>query len=494
MKRNFFLAFMLMALALPVMAQGSGFPPRHRFPGAPGGPGGPGGLGGGGDGPGGGGGSDLTAPKGATYTLSDGSSVTKNGETISNEEADYNVVQVTKGTLTLNGCTLQKTGDTSTSGGDATSFYGTNASAFVSGSAGFLVMDGCTINSTADGANGVFAYNGGTATLDSITIYNNSVRSRGLHATHGGIIHATNIDITTCAETSSTIATDRGGGYVYVTGGTSTAKGRRSAVLYSTGTIEATGLTGVSEQGEIADVEGDNHVVMTSCDMTAGSSERGLMMLQSGSGDAEGSNAYITATSCTLTTTDSAAPLCEVPTLNNGTLNLTDCRLSVASGTLMYVDYNTQWKTYGGTGTLNLATTKGSWVYEGNVKADSYSNVNVNVGTNVTWNGANNPDNAAKTADVVVNEGGVWVLTADSHVTTLTNNGTVYRNGHTLTYGSLSGNGTISDGTTAISQPATVAMATPDGVYDLAGKCVGTRLQDVPAGIYVAHGGKVAVR
>lgn len=45
--------------------------------------------------------SDSTpkAPEGATYTLSDGSTVTKNNETLSSETQYYNVVQVTKGTF-----------------------------------------------------------------------------------------------------------------------------------------------------------------------------------------------------------------------------------------------------------------------------------------------------------------------------------------------------------------------------------------------------------
>ena len=61
-------------------------------------------------------------PQGATYTLSDGSTVTKTGETISSETQYYNVVQVTKGSLTLDGCTLTKTGDGTS--GDNSSFYG----------------------------------------------------------------------------------------------------------------------------------------------------------------------------------------------------------------------------------------------------------------------------------------------------------------------------------------------------------------------------------
>ncbi|MCR5312599.1 MAG: hypothetical protein K6E54_02925 [Bacteroidaceae bacterium] len=395
------------------------------------------------DGQGGGGGnssSDLTAPYGATYTLSDGSTVTKSGETITNSGNDYNVVQVSNGTLYLTSCTLTKTGDTTTSGGDATSFYGTNSSIFATGSTANIIINNSTVNSTADGANAVFAYNGGTITVNGITIVNQSSRSRGLHATYGGSITASDVDITTNSETSSTIATDRGGGYVYVTGGTATAKGNKSAVLYSTGTVEVTNLTGVSEAGEIGDVEGDNHITMTNCTMTSGSSERGLMMLQSGSGDAEGSNAYINAISSTLTTTDADAPLCEVPTLNNGTLNLTDCTLSIASGVLMYVDYNTQWSTYGGTGNLNLYTTQDTWTYTGAVKADAYSNVNVLVGENVIWQGSNDADNTAVTADVTVNNGGTWILTSNSYVNTLVNNGTIYLNGYTLTYDNLTGN------------------------------------------------------
>lgn len=476
MKKTLF-CFLFLCASIGVMAQG----PGGNSGGGPGGQGGPGG-----------GSSSQTTPNGATYALSDGSSVTMSDTTLSNSSADYNVVQVTNGTLTMDNATLNKTGDTSTSGGDATSFYGTNASAYVGGSSANLILKNCSISSTADGANGVFAYNGGTATVDSITIYNNSVRSRGLHATYGGKITATNVNITTCAETSSTIATDRGGGYVYVTGGTSTAKGRRSAVLYSTGTIEATDLVGTSELGEIADVEGDNHVKMTNCTMTAGSSERGLMMLQSGSGDATGNNAYITATSCSLTTTDSSAPLCEVPTANTGTLTLTDCTLSVASGTLLYVDYNTQWSTYGGYGNLVLKTTKDSWTYEGNVKADSYSNASVTVGENVTWNGSNDNDNTAKTADVSINEGGVWVLTGNSNVSTLTNNGTIYLNGYTLNYNSKSGSGKIVDGTTVIkSISAQTSSAATEKIYTISGQYGGSSLNGLPSGIYIVNGKKV---
>ena len=60
----------------------------------------------------------------------------------------------------------------------------------------------------------------------------------------------------------------------------------------------------------------------------------------------------------------------------------------------MYVDYNTQWTTHGGTGNLILNTTQSSWVYEGAVDADSYSNVTVTVGSYVIWRGNMDSDNS----------------------------------------------------------------------------------------------------
>lgn len=437
------------------------------------------------------GGSTDTIPDGASYILSNGSTVTLTGENLSTTESDYNVVQVTNGNLTLDNCTITKTGDTNSTDGDATSFYGINSAVYAKGlnATSVITMNGGTIITNAKGSNAVFAWRGATINVNNVTIHNYKQVSRGLHATYEGVINATNVNIPTESETSSTIATDRGGGTVTVTGGTATAKGNRSAVLYSTGTITANDLTGVSELGEIADVEGDNGVIINNCTMTSGSSERGLMMLQSGSGDAQGSNAYITVTASSLTTTDATAPLCEVPTKNVGTLTLTDVTLSVASGKLMYVDYNTQWSTHGGTGNLILNTTQSSWVYEGAVDADSYSNVTVTVGGNVIWKGNMDSDNNAMSSAVTVNADGSWTLTANSYVGNLINNGTIYTAGYTLNYGSLSGSGTILNGT-GINENT---VEEPDGdgkIYTLDGRCLGTTLPEGFRGVYIQNGKK----
>jgi len=414
--------------------------------------------------------STPTYPSGATYTLSDGSTVTKTGESLSSSTQYYNVVQVTNGTLNLTNCTFSKTGDGS--GGDNSSFYGNNSTIYAgaasstnyqsttAASGAKIVISNGSVTSSAQGANAVIATNGATVEIDGITIVNNNSVSRGLHATYGGIITASNVDITTNEATSSTIATDRGGGTVTVNGGTATANGSKSAVIYSTGTMSATDLVGTSAQGEIGVIEGDNNITMTNCTMTSGSSERGLLMMQSGSGDAEGVNPVMTITGTSLTMTDESAPLLEVATCVTATCTLSNCTLTVPSGILMYVMSDSQWSTSGAVGNLILD----NGTYTGLVKYDS-----------------------GYTANVTVNSGAVWNLTADTSICGLVNNGTINCNGYTLTTTSTSGSGTINE-TTGITTVKSANTAAP--AYTLDGRQVSSPVK----GLYIQNGKKFMVK
>ena len=411
-----------------------------------------------------------TYPQGATYTHPSGTTTIT--DSYSSSTQYYNVIQCTGGTLTMNGCTITKTGDGSQ--GDNSSFYGNNSSIYcgaasssnyqstTAASGAKIVIKNVTVNSSSKGANAVIATNGASVEIDGITIVNNYAVSRGLHATYGGIITASNVDITTNEATSSTIATDRGGGTVTVSGGTATANGSKSAVIYSTGTMSATDLVGKSAKGEIAVIEGDNSIAMTNCTMTSGSSERGLLMMQSGSGDASGVNPVMTITGTSLTMTDSSAPLLEVATCVTATCTLDNCTVTVPSGILMSVMADSQWSTSGAVGNLILS----NGTYSGTVKYDT-----------------------GYTANVTVNEGAVWNLTANTSIGALVNNGTVNRNGYTLTTTSTSGSGTINE-TTGISalKPAPSTL-TPE-LYNLAGQ----RVNGAAKGIIIKNGQKIVVR
>ncbi|MBQ6742241.1 MAG: hypothetical protein IJR04_06605 [Bacteroidales bacterium] len=416
-----------------------------------------------------------TYPQGATFTLSNGSTVTKTSESLSSSTQYYNVIQVTNGTLNLTGCTFTKTGDGSS--GDNSSFYGNNSTVYAgaasstnyqsttAGANAVINITNCTISSSSQGANAVFATNGATINVEGVTINNSNSVSRGLHCTYGGTIVASNVDITTQSATSSTIATDRGGGTVSVEGGSATAQGAKSAVLYSTGTISATDLTGTSAQGEIAIIEGDNSITMTNCEMTSGSSERALLMMQSGSGDAEGTNPTMTITGTSLTMTDNSAPLLEVATCVNATCTLDGCTLTVPSSVLMYVMDDSQWSTSGAIGNLILANGD----YTGTVKQDDGYTANVTVQSTATWN-----------------------LTANTTVTTLVNNGTINTNGYTLSYSTLSGNGTINTngGTNGIEDVEMEQIVNDPRVFSIDGRYLGTEVPATFRGVYIQNGKK----
>lgn len=459
--------------------------------------GGPGGGHSGGSSTGGGSSYSIGSTSSTGYSQSSGTN-SVSGQTYTSTGSDENAVQVTGGTFTMTDCTITKTGDYSASS-DNTSFYGVNSAVYVgsTSAATTLTMTGGTITTNAKGANAAFAYGYGVLNISDVTIRNSANLSRGIHATGGGTIVASNLDIVTEGSNSSVVATDRGGGTVTVDGGSYVTTGTDCAILYSTGTVSASNATGSSAKGEVGVIEGDNTINITNCNFSSGSSSRGLMILQSGSGDSEGYNGAINITNSTITLTDSSAPLCEIPTNITGTLTLDNTSLTVPSGVLMYVDYNTRWSTYGGTG--NLVLKNGS--YTGAVNADQYGTATVSVASTATWTGSIDNSNVASSTTATVE--GVWILDADSYVDNLTiaSGATVYTNGYSLNYGSLTNNGTLDTTSTGVTGIKAITLQM-DGagngvVYNLNGIKVADSASNLSAlvkGIYIVNGKKVAVR
>lgn len=370
------------------------------------------------------------------YSQSSGSLSVK-GNTYLSNTSDINAVKVSGGTFTMENCTVQKSGG-DTSDNDGSSFYGTN-SAILSTGEGTVTMNGGTITTHAKGANGVVAYQG-TVNISDVTINCSKSVSRGIHATGGGTINASNLTITTESETSSLIATDRGGGTVTVNGGKHTAKGKKSAVCYSTGDITVTGITGSSALGPMCVVEGSNKITVKDSELTSGGESRGILLHQSGSGDASGREGSVSVTGGKLIYTVSDKPLIEVTTSMTGTVTLTDVDLEIKSGILMSVDY-----TKHGNSTyayLNLLSAS-SHTYAGNVLVDNTGTATVTVGEGVTWNGAYDKADSGKSTSVIVK--GTWILAEDSNVDNVTveKDGVIRQNGHKLSYSELSGEGKL---------------------------------------------------
>ncbi len=358
----------------------------------------------------------LTPVNGQTYSQSSGTT-TLTGESYSSTTQNESVIKVTGGTLNLVNDTITKSGGVSNS--DSSNFYGLNAAILNYGSDGVINMSGGTITTSGEGANAFYAYEG-SSTISDVIISCTANSSRALFATGGGSITAENITATTAGDNSSVIATDRGGGSVYVTGGSYDCTGADAAVIYSTGTIEVSGITGTSAQGEIAVIEGSNSVeISDESDITSSSSIRGILALQSGSGDAEGSDAYFTINGGTLTTTDDEAPLIEVVTNATGNIYLNSVTTDIASGRLMLVDYNDRWETNGAVGNLYL---NGEYTYTGDIEADEYSTANVSILTGATLEGEINNENTALLTTLTMDEESSWNVTGTSYINGLITN------------------------------------------------------------------------
>ncbi|MGI6231758.1 MAG: hypothetical protein ACOYJF_02780 [Prevotella sp.] len=450
-----------------------------------------GGTGGGGST--GGSSSSVAYSNGATLVITKAGS-SYSGETYSQTGSDYNVVKDTCVTATLSNCTLTKTGATSSSG-DNSSFYGINAAVYCS-STGNLTLNDCKVTTNADGANAFFCYNGGTLNLYRDTCTNSATRSRGLHCTggNGATINAYDCYVVTKKETSSTIATDRGGGTVYVHGGYYEANGAKCAIVYSTGDMTVVGITGYSNnsnEGEIADIEGDNSITIDSCTMTCSGTSRGVMLYQSGSGDASGYNPVMNISNSTLTLTSSEAAFCEVPTAVDAYLTLDNCTLTVPSGVLAYVNTNSNWDNEN---EKELFLTLKNGKYEGALNHDETGNITVTVDTDTYWTGTINSANNTNTAADTVVVNGTWIMDGASYpdVLIINKGGKVYTNGYTLDYTTLDNNGTLNTTSTNVTRIEDVIATEGEEngkIYNLNG--VEVNEENLGKGVYIKNGKKV---
>jgi len=424
------------------------------------------------------------------YYLASGTD-SQTGQTYTSTGSDENVALVTTGaTTTLTNCTFTKTGDTSQSDMDVTSFYGINSAVLVKGTGTTATLSGGTVTTNAKGANAIICTDTATLYVSDMVVNCSSSVSRGLHCTYQGTLYATNCTVTTQSETSSAIATDRGGGTVVVDGGTYTANGRKCAIVYSTGTMtisNATGYSNNTDEGEICDIEGDNTVTINNCDFQCSGNNRGVMLYQSGSGDASGYNPTLNLNNSTLTLTSSSAPFCEVSTAVNAFLNIDGCTLTVPSGQLAYINTNTAWNN-SNTKYLQLNLSNGN--YQGTVDADETGTARVNVAANTIWEGSIDNDQNMSKDTVVVS--GTWIMTEASYPCQLIINSgaTVYTNGYTLEYCNLTNNGTLDTKSTNVSSinlPSIDAPQTDGKIYDASGRRV---RQTQPNNVYIQDGKK----
>ena len=376
------------------------------------------------------------------------------GYAFTSTAADENAVLVnTADEVTISNSTVDKTGDSD--GGDNCNFYGQNAAVLVEGGS-TTTLTNLTVTSDAKGANGIFSYggngghNGGEGDGTKVIIKDSIITttgdgSGGTMTTGGGITNASNLTVTTNGQSSAAIRTDRGGGTVYVDGGTYTSNGLGSPAIYSTAEIHVANAALVSNLSEGVCIEGLNSIELTDCDLTANNTKCNgnatfmdtIMIYQSMSGDAASGNSTFSMTGGSLTSknghmfhvtnTNADIELNGVKLTNEDTANVL---ISVCddgwNGGNNKATFNAKAQDLigavlvGNNSTLALNLTEGSTL-EGYVDGNIVNAANQTVSTEVG------------TVTITLDTNSTWTLTADSHVTEFTGTAAnVIANGHTL--------------------------------------------------------------
>ena len=363
---------------------------------------------------------------------------------------DENALRVDGAAATLSGVTVNKSEGKSsnTEGGD---FYGMNAALLATNGA-TLTIENSTITSSAQNGNGVFSYGSGT----TVNIFNSTIKtsadnSGGIQTTGGGTTNASNLTVETSGNSAAAIRSDRGGGTVNVDGGTYTSNGYNSPAVYSTANITVKNAVLTANNSEALVIEGQNSIALENCTVTGNMSDdkgtcsdenvHNVMIYQSMSGDAEVGTSFFSMTGGSLT--GKSGDLFYI-TNTHSVINLSGAALTNedADANLMTISGNSAshgWGTAGSNG-AQVELTADSQTLEGKIVVDSISTLNMTLQNGSSFTGTINiVDNAEggtavdNNAVVTVGSGCTWTLTGDCTLTSLTNNGTINFNGHTIT-------------------------------------------------------------
>jgi hypothetical protein len=381
----------------------------------------------------------LSTATGA-YTL-DGQSATQTGQTYTASNQDESAIYVTNGgKLTISNATVNTSGNTSSN--DNSSFYGLNAGVLAT-SGSSIDMSDSTVSTTGTGANGVFATGSGTSvSLSNININAIGNGAHGAMASAGGTLDLTDVDITTAGASGAPIATDRGGGTITVSGGTTNTSGANSPCLYSTGNFNITGLTCNATGSESAVIEGANSITLTDSSLTSSMEYKwGVMIYQSMSGDAEGTEGTFTMSGGTLANTASTGPLFFV-TNSTAYITLKGVEVSAGSGVLVEAGGTYQWGTSGANGGTVYLTADSQSLTGDFVTNDAISSISITLQNGSALSGAINTANTTKEIQLTLDATSTWNVTADSYLTCLSDTdgisgsrvSNIIGNGHTVYY------------------------------------------------------------
>ena len=397
----------------------------------PGGQGAPEGQGG----PGGGSsGTDITYTAVNEYTedaeLTGGEAVTSTG-------TDEEAILISDGaTVSMDGVLVNRSSSDST-GGDNSSFYGVGAA--ILNTNGTAYIDKTTVITDAKGGAGIFSYGDGVTYVNDTTITTEQDTSGGIHAAGGGTLYAWDCTAETNGGSSAAIRSDRGGGTMVVDGGSYTSNGSGSPAVYCTADIAINDAELTATGSEAVCIEGLNTLRLFDCDLTGNiptddqnDVDWNVILYQSMSGDSEVGNSTFEMSGGSITAKNGGM---FYTTNTESTFYLNDVELNYADDNpfFLQVTGNTNargWGSSGSNGAQCIFTADDQDII-GDIVYDSISSVDfylMNGSTlegawidDETWAG----DGGDEDASLTISGDSIWVVTGDSFVTNLYNEGKI---------------------------------------------------------------------
>ncbi len=347
------------------------------------------------------------------------------------EGKDENAVLVSNGAFVeLSDFSLTRTSEEST-GGDEASFYGIGA--------GLLTIDGtltvhdADISTDAEGGTGVFGYGDGTVNIANSVIRTEKGTSGGIHVAGGGTLHAQDLTVETKGASSAAIRSDRGGGTMTVQGGSYTSHGEGSPAVYCTADIEIADADLNATGAEAICMEGLNRLKLENCEVSGNipQDERNdcdwtVILYQSMSGDAEVGSGMFEMTGGRLVSKNGGM----FYTTNTESSFLLDSVMlepSENSDFFLRCTGNANKRGWGESGANGADCTFSikNMQVEGDVVWDSISTLAFVIEDQSTLTGAFLQDESCAGgggdgfADLTVEKGCTWIVTADSFLTSL---------------------------------------------------------------------------
>ena len=405
-------------------------------PGDGGGNGGSGGGSGMGDAPGGSGGGSSSGVDSYDAVVEYTEDTEVDGETYTSTGSDENAILSNGASLVLKNITVDRTSSNST-GGDNSSFYGVGAAVLTL--TGTTTISNATITTDAAGGAGVFAYGDAVVYVSDSTITTTQDTSGGIHAAGGGTLYAWGLTVETSGESSAAIRSDRGGGTMVVDGGSYTSNGTGSPAVYCTADIVINDATLISTNSEAVCIEGLNTLRIFDSDLSGAihdSSQNdcswNIILYQSMSGDSEVGNSTFEMQGGSITASNGGM---FYTTNTESTFILKDVDITYAEENdfFLKVTGNSNERGWGSSGSngAQCTFTAIDQEMEGAVIWDSISTLDFYMtdGSTLTGYVEDDESNAGSGGSgyckIYIDSTSAWVVTGDSVLTALYNEGTI---------------------------------------------------------------------